>query len=92
MRILPILLFALIAFYGSCSTPKEASSTKQDETIETKKSTNILYTMPEESELHEGTWLQWPHQYQYGETFRDRLDDTWVAITKALLTSEKYIS
>lgn len=48
----------------------------------------IEYIMPEESERHEGTWLQWPHQYQYGVTFRDRLDDTWVAITKELVTSE----
>ena len=24
------------------------------------------YTMPSEELLHEGTWLQWPHQYEYG--------------------------
>lgn len=49
----------------------------------------ILYTMPEESEPHEGTWLQWPHQYQYGTAYRNSLDPTWVAMTKALVTSEK---
>lgn len=48
----------------------------------------ILYTMPEESETHEGTWLQWPHQYQYGEAYRNSLDPTWVAMTQALVTSE----
>jgi agmatine deiminase len=49
----------------------------------------ILYTMPEESEPHEATWLQWPHQYQYGTTYRNRLDATWVAMTKALSENEK---
>lgn len=51
--------------------------------------TEILYTMPEETETHEGTWLQWPHQYQYGVTYRNSLDRTWVSMTKELVTSEK---
>lgn len=46
------------------------------------------YRMPEESELHEGTWLQWPHQYQYGNAYRNNLDPTWVAMTAALVESE----
>ncbi|MDZ7881198.1 MAG: agmatine deiminase family protein [Saprospiraceae bacterium] len=50
---------------------------------------DILYTMPEESEPHEGTWLQWPHQYQYGATYRNRIDATWVAMTKELASGEK---
>ncbi|MEM6800877.1 MAG: agmatine deiminase family protein, partial [Bacteroidota bacterium] len=53
------------------------------------KETEILYTMPEESEQHEGTWLQWPHPYQYGIEFRNSLDATWVAMTKELQSSEK---
>ena len=48
-----------------------------------------LYTMPDESQPHEGTWLQWPHSFQYGTTYRNRLDATWVAMTKALVQSEK---
>ena len=48
----------------------------------------ILYTFPEESELHEGTWLQWPHQYQYGIQFRNRMDPTWIELTRELRTSE----
>lgn len=51
--------------------------------------TVIQYTMPEESAPHEGTWLQWPHQYQYGVTYRNRLDATWIAMTKALQQGEK---
>jgi agmatine deiminase len=51
--------------------------------------TQIVYKMPEESEPHEGTWLQWPHQYQHGVTYRSELDETWVAMTKALQSTEK---
>lgn len=47
------------------------------------------YTFPSEELPHEGTWLQWPHQYQYGLTYRNRLDTTWVAMSQALVTSEK---
>jgi agmatine deiminase len=47
------------------------------------------YQMPAETLPHEGTWLQWPHQYEYGITYRDRLDATWVAMTSALVGSEK---
>ena len=49
--------------------------------------TEILYTMPEETETHEGTWLQWPHHYQYGVAYRNRLDQTWVSMTRELATS-----
>lgn len=51
--------------------------------------TETLYTMPEESKPHEGTWLQWPHQYQYGISYRNSLDPTWIAMTRELVTSEK---
>lgn len=46
------------------------------------------YTMPEEGAPHEGTWLQWPHQYQYGKTYRNRLDNTWVEMCKQLVSGE----
>ncbi len=45
--------------------------------------------MPAEDELHEGTWLQWPHQYEYGISYRNSLDPTWIAMTAALVQSEK---
>ena len=48
----------------------------------------IMYVMPEESETHEGTWLQWPHHYQYGMEYRNSLDATWVTMTKELVSSE----
>lgn len=47
------------------------------------------YTMPSEELPHEATWLQWPHHYEYGVTYRNRLDPTWVAMTQALVVGEK---
>lgn len=70
----------ILTLLGSCG--------KDEPTSTTPTTAEILYTMPEESDPHEGTWLQWPHEYQYGVTFRDRLDKTWVEMTKELVTSE----
>ncbi len=85
---LKLVLLAAATYYVACNTPKETTITTPEKT-ESKKTSDKLYTMPEESEPHEGTWLQWPHQYQYGKTFRDRLDDTWIAMTEELIKSEK---
>ncbi len=60
----------------------------QENETPTPNPTGMRYTMPEESEPHEGTWLQWPHHYQYGVEYRDGLDATWVAMTEALITGE----
>ena len=90
-----IILFALLTVYASCDTPQGASqgNIPPDNTptpaSNTTSESKVLYTMPEESEPHEGTWLQWPHEYQYGKTYSNRLDATWVAMTKALVSSEK---
>jgi len=47
------------------------------------------YLMPHENEPHEGTWLQWPHQYEYGLAYRNSLDDTWISMTQGLISGEK---
>lgn len=44
---------------------------------------SIAYTMPGEEEEHEGTWLQWPHNYTYPNQAA-RYDDIWLNMTKAL--------
>ncbi len=74
-----ILLMTILITFFACNKDEEQNPTD----------TEILYTMPEESETHEGTWLQWPHHYQYGTAYRNSLDPTWVAMTQALVTSEK---
>lgn len=86
-KLIIILLLASMGAYSSCNSQDAAANPDNNTNMGT--TANILYTMPEESEPHEGTWLQWPHEYQYGKTYRNRLDATWVAMTKALVTSEK---
>ncbi len=49
---------------------------------------NVQYYLPAEYELHEGTWLAWPHGYEYGRDYPAVLDSTWVAMTRALVKSE----
>ncbi|GKU77237.1 agmatine deiminase [Paenibacillus sp. L3-i20] len=46
------------------------------------------YTMPEESSKHEGTWLQWPHNYTYGEGHKENLEMIWIEMTAALSEGE----
>lgn len=77
LLVLPIIIL-------SCSRDE-----KTNRPSETTDPSAVVYKMPEESAPHEGTWLQWPHEYQYGTTYRDRLDPTWIAITKELVQSEK---
>lgn len=75
-----LLMIPLLTIFSSCQ--------KNEESIQPA-DTAIIYTMPEESARHEGTWLQWPHQYQYGTTYRNRLDATWVKMTEELTGGEK---
>ncbi|MEG0295186.1 MAG: agmatine deiminase family protein [Clostridium sp.] len=47
------------------------------------------YYMPLEDSEHEGTWLQWPHAYTYGEKYKKDIQDIWVKMTKSLTKGEK---
>ena len=58
-------------------------------TASTAQAQNIQGHLPDEAAPHEGTWLQWPHQYTYGASYRNGLDATWIAMTRALALSEK---
>ncbi|MEM6265654.1 MAG: agmatine deiminase family protein [Bacteroidota bacterium] len=73
-----IILIVFLPLFFSCNDFEEPNL----DVIE------IMYTMPEESEPNEGTWLQWPHHHQYGMAYRNSVDPTWVAMTEALVTSE----
>jgi agmatine deiminase len=81
-----LLLITPLLAIGLNACDKVESSTQTNNGHTTNPA--ILYTMPEESAPHEGTWLQWPHQYQYGVTFRNRLDSSWVEMTKILTQGE----
>jgi len=78
MKKAAFLFFVLLSASLACSQEEPAAPIQVE----------VLYTMPEESAPHEGTWLQWPHQYQYGIAYRNDLDPTWVAMTAALVSSE----
>ena len=80
MNKMTILFMTILVAFFACNKVEEQ---------EPATATEILYTMPEESETHEGTWLQWPHHYQYGVAYRNSLDQTWVSMAKELVTSEK---
>lgn len=84
MKKVLISTMALTNLFVSCSK-EEQSNTGGGNTTPAE----ILYTMPDEAATHEGTWLQWPHQYEYGVAYRNSLDATWVAMTKALVQGEK---
>ncbi|WFD11796.1 agmatine deiminase family protein [Tepidibacter hydrothermalis] len=67
---------------GNIAEKEEKSLTKADNTHNTK------YVFPFEDEKHEGTWLQWPHDYTYGKGFKDKLDPIWVEMTRGLTLGE----
>jgi agmatine deiminase len=52
------------------------------------KATN-MYVMPSEESPHEGTWLQWPHNYGWDPNHVDRYEEIWIKMTEALHTGER---
>lgn len=52
-------------------------------------SQSVLYSMPEETAEHEGTWIQWPHNHLYGPWYKDDVTPTFVSMTNALQAGEK---
>ena len=47
------------------------------------------YTMPDEKSKHEGTWLQWPHEFTYGQKYQQEVEPIWIQMTNALSKGEK---
>lgn len=76
-----VAITLLLGFTSSCSKDKD-----DDKNISVPADA-IAYTMPGEEEEHEGTWLQWPHNYEYPNQAQ-RYDPIWVEMTKALHTGE----
>lgn len=52
------------------------------------KGQDILFSMPEESAEHEGTWIQWPHNYLYGPWYIEDVTPTFVDMTNYLQAGE----
>jgi agmatine deiminase len=47
------------------------------------------YTMPDEKSEHEGTWLQWPHEFTYGKEYKQEVESIWIEMASALSEGEK---
>jgi agmatine deiminase len=89
MKKMLIPVIAFMAFLSACSPEEALTNLSVSDSVKHLRASEILYTMPDEADPHEGTWLQWVHQYEYGASYRNRLDATWIAMTKALVLSEK---
>jgi agmatine deiminase len=79
--ILPMLALLFAIILTSCEQI-------QDEPI-INDQTEIMYRMPAEDLPHEGTWLQWPHDYGWDRNHRARYESIWIVMTKALHVGEK---
>ncbi len=66
----------------------ENAKGKGNEKVEVQKTVG-KYTMPDEKDKHEGTWLQWPHEYTYGEEYKQEVEPIWVKMASALTEGEK---
>lgn len=73
-------VFSLGATLGSCQESSKRPNIPIGE---------ILYTMPAESAPHEGTWLQWPHEHEYGKAYRDRIESVWIEMAREIVSGEK---
>ncbi len=87
MQINKILLSSILMLTLTFATGCEKKITENLQIVSPPNDT-IAYTMPSEETEHEGTWLQWPHKYTYGQETPDRYDQIWIDITKALHTGE----
>jgi agmatine deiminase len=48
-----------------------------------------IYIMPSEDELHEGTWLQWPHNNGWDRHHVQRYEESWIQMAQALHKGER---
>jgi agmatine deiminase len=76
------------------SSNSSTSSTSTDSNSSTSTSSSEIenaaaYSIPAESEEHEGTWLIWPHKYTYGQEYQEELENIWISMTNALISGEK---
>lgn len=61
---------------------------KEDKNQSIKKQNVSKYTMPDEKSKHEGTWLQWPHEFTYGKEYKEEVEPIWIEMTSALSEGE----
>ncbi len=87
MKTKKVLFSSVLILSITIATGCDKDATEDLSTISPPDDT-IAFRMPGEEAEHEGTWLQWPHKYTYGEQHPIRYDQIWVDMTKALHTGE----
>ena len=65
-----------------CAQSKDSNNTNEREKIS-------KYTMPDEKSEHEGTWLQWPHEFTYGKEYKKEVEPVWIKMANALSEGEQ---
>ncbi|MCM1988340.1 agmatine deiminase family protein [Oceanirhabdus seepicola] len=78
------ILFVLVGCIHHNENLSEGNYDKKE------KKNNIMgkYTMPDEKEEHEGTWLQWPHDKTYGEGYKESVESIWIEMASELSKGE----
>jgi agmatine deiminase len=82
MLILIVIIMAF-GFFG-----KSSHTTANGDLVPPIPDPDRRFVMPAEEEPHEGTWLQWPHDYE-GRQLVKRYEESWIQMTKALHTGER---
>lgn len=90
-RLLTILCISVLLVIGGCQSAtidkervSDESEISQEESVESM----TPFYFPDEHSEHEGTWLQWPHDYEYGEDTQHILEPIWIKMTKSLSLGE----
>ncbi|MED1566746.1 agmatine deiminase family protein [Bacillus paramycoides] len=86
-KIVTLCLVAALSasIIGGCAQEKDNENTERVEAQEKVGK----YTMPDEKSKHEGTWLQWPHDYTYGQEYKKEVEPIWIEMVSALTEGEK---
>ena len=75
-----VVLSSLI--FSGCAQSKDIENIKGGEKVG-------KYTMPDEKSEHEGTWLQWPHEFTYGKDYKEEIESVWIDMASTLSEDEK---
>ncbi|MTK11909.1 MAG: agmatine deiminase family protein [Clostridiaceae bacterium] len=83
-----IYMFSLVALL-TCGSFIGCTQSEEGKNQSVKKENVGKYTMPDEKSKHEGTWLQWPHNFTYGEGYKEKVEPIWVKMASELSQCEK---
>lgn len=77
-----LALALTLALVSGCTNKTELENTKEKEN-------QPMCYFPAEDEIHEGTWLTWPHPHTYGKRYVKSIEPIWITMAKELSQGEK---